>query len=160
MRRHGILKGQQKAKAKPTNRTKSWELLLAMDNQLTLFFGCGLQRFCMCVGPQELDGELLLKLPHINWAADEGSENIAALHFCQRHLHANITYWNDPSHGVSRDLEHSLKGAGLYLHQLMCCVTWRARRDALIASAFGRPYPRQGASEHVFGTSRSDRMKL
>jgi hypothetical protein len=109
-------------KEKPVHRKKSWELLVALDNQLKQTFGRGIDKWVLTDTYKKTKSPFVW--PHLVWAADEGSDNLAALHYMQRHTGCNIEYFNDPSHGVSRDFEYSLKVSGLYLHQMLCCTAW------------------------------------
>lgn len=109
MRRHGT--STAKVAKKPFSRAKSWEVLLAVDNQMRIMLGVSLQHYCLSV--EFMTQRPALEWPHMTWATDEGSENMAGLHILQRHLQANLTFLNGPSHGVSRDLECGLRTVGL-----------------------------------------------
>lgn len=109
-------------KRKPTRRKQTWEQLISLENGIRQVCYTGLQHWCLT--DAFVASHAPLSWPSLALAGDEGSENIAGWHFIGRRLQGNVYFYNDPSHGGSRDLEAALRNAGAFLLQVLMCSAW------------------------------------
>ena len=94
-----------------------------LDNQLLVATSFqGLNTFAP--KPKQLQWEDWRRWPSIQLAQDMGSDGLSAYHAYVYHFRANAILWPDPSHGVHRDVQMTLKECCLWRVFLLAMVGW------------------------------------
>ncbi len=94
------------------HRRKSYEWILAIDNQILAVTGRGLEQF-KPVGPAE-------GWPKLSITTDQGSDAMCGWSYLAFRLKLNINQVPDLSHGVYNDLKSHSRSKKLVTVRLMC----------------------------------------
>ena len=113
--------------APKVKRKKTFEWLLATDNQLRCVGLPGWQGLAVHPDPRQRGDPFSWPAP-ITICPDQGADCCAAINFLSRELHLNLDPTFCASHAAHNDVKNSLKRSGLWPHQLLMVLAWRAWR--------------------------------
>ena len=112
---------------KKVHRSSSVQLVVGLENGLKQTVGEDVSlRFYMLdpdSAKRPADG---LLWPLLSMSADCGPDVMCGLNFLQRHLHVNIDFYADDSHGVKNDMKAVLKESGLWRWTLLSIAAFNA----------------------------------